>query len=168
MKFRYLFGCLLFVLAVAITPAQTKFTMSGKCGKPTVQQSVSAGDAPGHVMTLAQGKCASKGEIAGAASKEGTFAEHGEVTGNNGKVWGVYTETFANGDNVFYSYETTATMKAGALQSGSNKWQITGGTGKLKGIKGSGSCKLTGTAAGGLDYACTGEYTLAGAAPAKK
>jgi hypothetical protein len=38
----------------------------------------------------------------------------------------------------------------------------------MKGIKGSGSCKHTPDAEGGyLDYACTGEYTLAGAAPAK-
>ena len=52
--------------------------------------------------------------------------------------------------------------------SGSNKYQITGGTGKMKGIKGSGTCKLTGTADGGTEYSCTGEYTIAAAAPAKK
>jgi hypothetical protein len=38
----------------------------------------------------------------------------------------------------------------------------------MKGIKGSGTCKLTGTPDGGLEYTCTGEYTLAAAAPAKK
>ena len=57
-------------------------------------------------------------------------------------------------------------MKDGAFQTGTNKYQIAGGTGK-KGIKGSGGCKLTGKPDGGLDYACTGEYTLAGAAKAK-
>jgi hypothetical protein len=168
MKFRFLCSCLLFLWAVTPTSAQTKYTGSGKCAKPAIQQSAPAGDTAGHAYTLAQGKCASKAEIGGVASKEGTFTEHGEVTGNNGKVWGTYVETLANGDKVFYTYESTATMKAGALQSGSNKWSITGGTGKMKGIKGSGTCKLTGTAEGGLDYSCTGEYTLAAAAPAKK
>jgi hypothetical protein len=52
-------------------------------------------------------------------------------------------------------------------KTGQNKWQITGGTGKMKGIKGSGTCKHTLPEQGGyLDYACTGEYTLAGAAQA--
>jgi hypothetical protein len=53
---------------------------------------------------------------------------------------------------MFYSYQTTATSKDGAVQTGQNKYQITGGTGKMKGIKGSGACKLTGNADGGLDY----------------
>jgi hypothetical protein len=51
-------------------------------------------------------------------------------------------------------------------KTGQNKWQITGGTGKMKGIKGSGTCKHTPEQGGYLDYACTGEYTLAGAAQA--
>jgi hypothetical protein len=37
----------------------------------------------------------------------------------------------------------------------------------MKGIKGSGTCKTTGTADGRLEYTCTGEYTIAGAAAAK-
>jgi hypothetical protein len=36
----------------------------------------------------------------------------------------------------------------------------------MKGIKGSGTCKTTGTA-DGLEYTCTGKYTIAGAAAAK-
>jgi len=57
--------------------------------------------------------------------------------------------------------------KDGVFQTGTNKYQIAGGTGKMKGIKGAGVCKLTGAADGSLDYSCSGEYTLAGAAPAK-
>jgi hypothetical protein len=37
----------------------------------------------------------------------------------------------------------------------------------MKDIKGSGTCKTTGTADGGLEYSCTGEYTLAATAAAK-
>ncbi len=141
--------------------------MSGKCSKPDVQQNIPAGDKTGHLFTLAQGKCAATGEIGGAAAKDGAFSEHGEVSGNSSKTWGIYTATFDSGDKVFFTYQTNSTLKAGILQSGQNKYQITGGTGKMKGIKGSGTCKTTGTAEGGLDYDCTGTYTLAAAAPAK-
>ena len=116
---------------------------------------------------IAQGKCETQGEVSGAASKEGTFSEHGEVTGNRSKTWGVYVETFDSGDKIFYTYQNTVAFKDGAPQTGEGKYQIAGGTGKMKGIKGSGTCKHTGNANGGIDYSCTGEYTLSSAAPLK-
>jgi len=169
MNYRFVCVCAIVALAVAMASAQTKNTFSGKCSKPDVQQSIPVPDQPGHAFMLAQGKCTtSKGEIGGAMSKEGAFSEHGEAMGTRMKNSGVYVETYDSGDKVYYTYQTTGTAKDGAFQGGSNKYQITGGTGKMKGIKGSGGCKLTPTADGGLDYACSGEYTLAGAAPAKQ
>ena len=41
-------GLVVFVSSAAAATAQTKFTMSGKCAKPDVQQAVPAGDAPNH------------------------------------------------------------------------------------------------------------------------
>jgi hypothetical protein len=168
MKYKILCGFAVFVFAVAMTPAQTKLTSSGKCGKPAEQHDMAAGDQIGHVFTLAAGKCVTKGEVGGAASKEGVFSEHGEVSGDHSKASGVYVETFDSGDKIFYTYQAAGTMKDNAFQAGENKYQITGGTGKMKDIKGSGTCKTIGTADGGLEYTCTGEYTLAGTAPAKK
>jgi hypothetical protein len=168
MKYKILCGFAVFVFVVAMTPAQTKLSSSGKCDKPAEQHEMAAGDQIGHVFTLASGKCVTKGEVGGAASKEGVFSEHGEVSGDQSKVSGVYVETFDSGDKIFYTYQATGTMKDNAFQAGENKYQITGGTGKMKGIKGSGTCKTTGTANGGLEYTCTGEYTLAATAPAKK
>ena len=80
------------------------------------------------------------------------FSEYGEVSGDHSKVSGVFVETFDSGDKIFYTYQATGTMKDSAFQAGENKYQITGGTGKMKGIKGSGTCKTTGTADGGLEY----------------
>jgi len=151
------------VLAVAgAANAQTKFTMSGKCGKPDVQQAVPAADAPGHLMTLAQGKCTPviAAEIGGSPSKEATFTEHGEVKGDSGHVWGMYVDTLANGEKVYYRYESTAALKGGTLSTMQNKWQIEGGTAKLKGIKGQGTCSGKAAADGGLDFECQGEYAL--------
>ena len=161
---RYSFVLSLAVLASAAAPAaaQTKFSMSGMCAKPDVQQAVPAGDAADHMMTLAQGKCTpiKAAEIGGSAGKEATFTEHGDVTGNNGHVWGMYVDTLANGEKVYYRYESTAVLQGGALQTMQNKWQIAGGTAKLKGIKGQGTCTGKATPEGGLAFECQGEYTL--------
>jgi hypothetical protein len=79
--------------------------------------------------------------------------------GQNGKVTGTYVDTLANGEKVYYSYEATSVLKDGAL-SMENKWKIVGGTARLKGITGQGTCTGKGTSDGGLTFDCTGEYTL--------
>ncbi len=167
MNYRTVCVCAVIALAVAMASAQTKTTMSGKCDKADVEQSIPAGDHPGHVFTLAQGKCSATGDVAGAMGKEGTFSEHADATATHMRNAGVFTETFDNGDKIYYNYQGTGTMKDGGFQ-GTNKYQIAGGTGKMKGIKGSGTCKLTGNQDGSTDYECTGEYTTAAAAPAKQ
>lgn len=164
MRYKILSTCASLAVAVAAASAQSKLTFSGKCGKAENVQSIPAGDQDGHVFMVQQGKCAtSEGEIGGAKSKDGVFSEHDEVMGNHLKAWGVYVETYDSSDKVFYAYQGASTMKDGALTSGSNTWRITGGTGKMKGIKGTGGCKLTPGEGGGLNYACTGEYTMAAA-----
>jgi len=65
-----------------------------------------------------------------------------------------------NGDKIYFTYQTTATIKNGQMQSGSDKWQATGGTGKFKTIKASGTCTGTGNADGSTTWACTGTYSL--------
>lgn len=168
MKYKFLTVSVLAVITAASTLAQTKHDFSGKCAKPEVLQTVPAGDKEGHAFLVQQGKCeTTSGEVAGEKSKQGAFSEHGEATGTHSKAWGVYVETYENGDKVYYSYQTSGTTKDGAFVSGGNKYQITGGTGKMKGIKGAGSCKLSGNASGGLDYSCAGDYTIAEAAAAK-
>ncbi|HET6175810.1 MAG TPA: hypothetical protein VFE61_02685 [Candidatus Sulfotelmatobacter sp.] len=168
MKYKILCGCAVLAFALTSTPAQTKQSLSGKCSKPDVEQSIPAGDAEGHTFSIAQLKCTAKGNVNGAEGKDGVAAEHRDGTAKHSKSWGLYVETFEGGDKVFYDYETTLTANSDGTMSGSNKYQITGGTGKMKGINGSGTCKLTGTADAGSEYSCTGEYTIAAAAPAKK
>jgi len=167
MNYRILCGGLVVALAVAMGSAQTKMTMSGKCEKPKIQQSISIPDQPGHSLTLAQGDCTAKGDFGGAAGTSGVYSEHTDVKGNQARNWGVYVETLSSGDKVFYDYQGMWTMKNGMPMSGTNKWQMSGGTGKMKGIKGSGTCKLSGAPDGGSEYSCTGEYTMAGGTMSK-
>ena len=74
MKLKIFCAGAVFAFLVAMTPAQTKTTMSGKCGKPDVQQNIPAGDSANHAFLIAQGKCETKGEVSGVASKEGIFS----------------------------------------------------------------------------------------------
>lgn len=168
MKYKILSGCVVLGLAMATSSAQTKSDFSGKCGKPDVQQSVPAGDKDGHVFVLIQGKCTVKGEVSGMAAKEATYSQHGEVTGKRTKVSGVYVATFDNGDKIFYNYQEVTTSNDDGSSVGSNKYQVTGATGKMKGVTGSGTCKLKGASDGSAEYSCTGEYTAGGAAAKKK
>jgi len=161
---KILCGCVLLASAIATASAQTKYTTSGACGKPDVEQSVPAGDQPGHAFMVAQGKCVSMGELGGAKSKEGAFSEHRDVMGSHMKAWGVYTETYDSGDKILYNYQISATIKDGAVASGKGTFQSISGTGKLKGVKAKGTCTYAPGSDGGTKYSCAGDYTLAEAA----
>jgi hypothetical protein len=92
--------------------------------------------------------------------------EHQEVIGDLTKVWGVYVETLIAGTRSS-TYQGSVKAKNGEVRPGQNRWQISGGTAKMKGIKGTGACKHTPEAGGYLDYAGSGEHSLAGSATLK-
>lgn len=148
-------------LSATIAMAQTKVSSSWTCSKPNPMNSIPVGDKADHSYMIDQFHCtASKGEIAGIKDKEGTGTEFGDVTGNSSKSHGIFVETLANGDKLHANLTSAATMtKDGKLESVSNKWEVTEGTGKVKGIKASGSC--TGKAAGdNTEFTCNGTYTM--------
>jgi hypothetical protein len=110
MRFKLL--CTFALIAVALASAQTKHTFSGKCAKPENVQSIPAGDKDGHVFMIQQGKCTTeKGEIAGVKSKEGTFSEHNDAGGTRNKAWGVFVETYDNGERFFTSIRAPQQQK---------------------------------------------------------
>jgi len=160
-------GCALFALAAASASAQTKTTISGTCAKPDAVQTMPAGDEPSHIFAIASGKCAVKGETAGAMAQSGTFAEHRDVNANRIRAWGVFTETYDNGDKIFYRYQLVVPLKDGAMQAGKGTYQALSGTGKMKGIKAEGQCAYTPGAGDSISYSCDGAYTLGGAPEAK-
>jgi hypothetical protein len=158
---RALFAVCLCCLLTSLAGAQTKISSTIKCGKYSVEQMVPAGDHPNHSFGVEQGSCtASKPwAIAGVAARDGVGASTSEVDGEVTKSRGVYVETMENGDQAHYRYELTATTKDGQVQITGHKWQLVEGTGKLKGVKGQGTCKGSGTTEGGVTYECEGEYT---------
>ena len=156
-----LFVVFLSCLLTSLALAQTKISSTIKCDKASIQHMVPVGDRENHSYGVSQGSCTptKPWTIAGVAAKtaEGTSAL--DVDGDVTKNHGVYIETMENGDKAFYHYELTATTKDGQMHVTAHKWQLVGGTGKLKGAKGQGTCKGSGTA-DSMTYECQGEYTL--------
>jgi hypothetical protein len=143
--------------------AQTPLTGVTTCGKADIMQKVDIPDRPGHAFVISQVKCAdTKPFVYGAAKgKDGVSTITDEITGDSSRTRGYYVETLDNGDNVHYSFEGTAKLKAGALVSAEIKWTILRATGKSQGITGQGTCKGTGTPEGGVTWDCTGSYQAA-------
>jgi hypothetical protein len=151
------------LMALCASPAlgQGKVANGWACGTPAMTQSIEVGDQPNHAYAIDQIKCTStKGEIGGVREKEGTGTEFAEVKGNTSSGHGVFVETMANGDKINFTYQTTAVIKNGQMQSASDKWQAISGTGKFKGIKASGTCKGTGNPDGSTTWTCEGTYSI--------
>jgi hypothetical protein len=153
--------CLL--VCVGVARAQVKASGTLKCGKPDVEHTVDVG--PNHVLVLDQSKCSADKdkpfEIGGVKSGNGVSSDFSDVQGNKSKFQGYYSDTMENGDKGEYSFQGTATMKDGAIQTAEDSWTLLRGTGKLKGAKGKGTCKGTGATDGSLTWECEGEYTVA-------
>lgn len=147
-------------LLTSLAMAQTKISSTIKCPKSSIAQLVPVGDRPNHSFGVNQGTCTSSKPwtIAGVAAKDAVGAGTSEVDGDVTKSHGVYVETMTNGDKGIYHYELTSATKDGQIKLTAHKWQLVGGTGKLKGVKGQGTCTGSGTA-DSMTYECEGEYT---------
>lgn len=148
-------------VCATIAAAQNKIHTEWKCDKASKMNAIEVPDKANHTYTLAQLKCtAVKGEIAGVKDKEGVATEFGDATGASSKGHGVFVETMANGDKLHFNYTTDVTYKGHDFASGNNKWEISDGTGKFKGMKASGSCAGKGNADGSSSWTCTGTYSV--------
>ena len=134
---------------------------SWHCTAPSPAYNIPVPDKANHAYGIEQITCtATKGEIAGIKEKDGIATEFIEATGNSAKGHGIFVETLVNGDKITIAYQNTATMNNNQLQSASDTWTVSSGTGKLKGITGKGTCKAKGNPDGTADFDCTGNYTI--------
>ncbi|OLC95417.1 MAG: hypothetical protein AUH86_12125 [Acidobacteria bacterium 13_1_40CM_4_58_4] len=149
-------------LCAATASAQTKVTGTAQCGKPDPQHLVPVGDHPDHSLGVAQFKCTytKPMEIGGDKSKDGVSTETTDVSGNSSRARGFHVATMESGDKFFVWYQGTGTSKDGAPVELKGNWGFTGGSGKLKGIKGKGTytCAPAGDM---LSCEVEGEYQLA-------
>jgi hypothetical protein len=134
-----------------LAAAQDKIESKWHCLKPTTEQKADIGDTAGHAYALAQGTCNATSSSLG--EKTGTFTESQEVWTNSVTVHGRFITTTDAGDKLYYTYEGKIDP---AKNTGMNKWRITGGTGKQKATKGSGTCSGTMNKDETSDWTCTG------------
>jgi len=148
--------------AVATAAAQTKVSGTAQCAKPDSQHLIPVGDRPDHSLGVEQIKCTytKPMEIEGAKSKDGVSTATNDISGNTFRARGFHVATMDSGDKFFVWYLGAGESKDGALQSEKGTWGFTGGSGKLKGIKGKGTftCAPSGD---GVACEVEGEYQLA-------
>lgn len=154
--------CAALLFCAVTAGAQTKVTGTAQCAKPDPSHVIPVGDVPDHSLVVEQSKCTytKPMEIGGDKSKEGVSTATGDVTGNMSKTHGFHVVTMESGDKAFFWYQGTATSKDGAPVEAKGTWGLTGGSGKLKGVKGKGTytCKPEGDA---VSCEVEGEYQLA-------
>lgn len=156
--------------AIAQTTDGTQ-KMSGKahCAKPDPDDMVQVGDKPGHALMMTKSTCTwTDGQVAGLTPKSADDVATGEMNGAMGRNNGYHIVTMDNGDKYTVRYMGTAKMAKDNTGTFEGKWTFVSGTGKLRGIKGSGTYNGIANADGSGDVTVDGNYTLAPEKPAVK
>ena len=156
---------LVFVFFIAAAaPAQNKFSGTQQCAKPDPEYVVPVGDRPDHMMALAKDKCTwSKAEIDGVQLKDEDDTIVSDITATRSRDRGLGVATLTSGDKAFVQFQGTGTVKDNKPVTGEGTWSFSGGTGKLKGIKGKGTYKGKFNPDGSATFEIEGDYQLAAA-----
>jgi hypothetical protein len=163
MKSAILCICVAFGFAIVGTRAnaQTRYVWSFSCAPNVLVQGIPTANRTSVGATVGLLRCSSlTGEIAGSAITSWTHSYYIEGQGNQFRTWGVMVQTLAGGDEVNFTSLVNGTLVNGVQKSGQMTYQITGGTGKMAGIKGSGACTITYNAPAPNVASCSGQYTL--------
>jgi hypothetical protein len=147
--------------AVAVVAgAQTKISDKLTCAKPSVRQM--AGDGSQSIMfTKSSCTWATPFVIGGNKANETVDAAIADMSGSTAKNHGYSTMVMDNGDSTFVRYEGTMQMKKDGSGTYKGTWKYVRGTGKFRGIKGSGTYKGAGATDGTGWADVTGHYSLA-------
>ena len=139
--------------------ADVQVSGAGVCAKPDPSYSITATDSPGHVFLMGLYQCiwTKPIEIAGTKTKGGPDIISVELHGTTADWSEFYVDTADTGDKGYYRFRGTATFKDGIMQDLTGKWTLVGGTGKLNGVKGSGTCTGKGEQSGAVTFDCKGK-----------
>jgi hypothetical protein len=146
------------LVSASVATAQSKIDTKWHCSKPSGDQKVDVGDVPDHSYWIGQGTCDAASSDGDLKEKSGHYTEFHDVWKASFTFHGYYNATMDDGDKVYYKYEGTGSTDP--AKPISNKWKVVNGTGKYKGIKGSGSCSGKLNADGSDDITCTGTYSM--------
>jgi hypothetical protein len=159
MKCVLVFGLAL-TMATAVS-AQSKFSGTQQCAKPDPVYTVPVGDRPDHMMSLIKDKCTwTTGEIGGVKLKDEEDTIVSDSSGSRARDRGIGVATLVDGDKAFVQFQGTGTLKDNMPVSGQGTWSFTGGTGKLKTLKGKGTYKGKWNPDGTSSFEIVGEYEV--------
>jgi hypothetical protein len=143
---------------VSAAMAQSKVDTKWHCSKAATEYKLDVGDAPDHVYWIGQGTCEATSSDGDHKQKTGAYTEFHDQWKASMNFHGYFNSTTPDGDKVNYTYEGSASTEIG--KPAKNKWKIVSGTGKNKGIKGSGGCAGKVNTDGTADWTCTGPYSM--------
>lgn len=167
--FAFISGVLLLLLSGYTHAAEKgKFPGHGQSISVISEYKVYPDDVEHHTMalTMRKDKWTSDVQIAGLSINDAKiiFRTLDDYLASGGSNRGQITATFKNGDKFFVNYEGSTKV---ALAEGQptkitfqGNWSFTGGTGKLKGIKGGGTYTGGVNSEGVQHYDWTGDYEL--------
>jgi hypothetical protein len=145
--------------------AQTKISGTINCSKAgTIEEhKIEVGDRPNHYVGISKYTCTwpKPMEIAGTQTKDSIVIGSDDTSGGgtDGRESSYLIINWANGDKS-YAYEQSSWKTLNGVVDGSASWTFTGGTGKLKGIKGKGTYKPKDEPDGSFSLEVEGEYEL--------
>ena len=145
------------------TSAQAQMKLAGKmtCNKADPNHTASVDDQAKHTISLGVSKCTwSEGKIGGEQLKDETDTFTSDATGNLSHDRGYGVGSVEGGDKYYVRFEGTTTLKGEAPVGGKCTWAFTGGTGKLKGLTGKGTCKGTFSPDGKGSWDIQGTYAI--------
>ena len=162
MRFQLTLSILITLALAASLAAQTKISGTLQCQKSDPVYTIPVGDRPDHAFSISKAKCTwtTPLEMAGVAAKDYEYTGFNDISGSRARGRSVGIGTMANGDRCFVVTQGTATLKEGVLQTMEGTWSYTGGTGKLKGLKGKGTYKGKIAPDGTSSSEIEGEYQL--------
>jgi len=159
---------LLALFASMSATAQTKMSGTLTCTKPDPAYKIDAGDRAAHEYRLSKIPCTwtKPADLGGDKTKDGYSISSTEATSTRETVHGTHVTTMASGDKTFVTFHDEYPIKDGKPGASTGHWAYTGGTGKMKGLKGKGTYKAAPNADGTVSVTVEGEYELG--APAAK
>ena len=153
---------LLFLSTATQAQSKGRIAATSTCAHSGVHQTVQVGDAGQHSISLDQRVCTWSPAImiGGVRGAEYTATGVDDVQFDRSRDQGYAVGTMENGDKYYLRYDGTATMNGPVPVHLEGAWHFTGGTGRLAGLKGSGTYKAKPTADGRMEFSIEGKYTI--------
>lgn len=161
MRVRALLVLLGATLAATAFGETTKISAEIQC-KAEPPTPVAIPDKPNHAYAIVKATCTwtKPFEMGGSQVKDGTETISSEMWGDKAADRGYFAGGTASGDTYTVKFAGTSHSKGGKPVGNEGTWSFTGGTGKLKGVKGGGKYKGTAGADGTMTTQVEGEYSL--------